>query len=105
MKAPPLGKPPKRNERPNEIPKIHKMSETGRLKLEYERQMRTNEIVVTSAEPPRAKIEKSGYVKPRQRRRIPRLSPPCRRFNGMTRFESPLIKERIAGAMLANKTL
>ena len=76
MKAPPLGKPPKRNERPNEIPKIHKMSETGRLKLEYERQMSTNEIVVTSAEPPRAKIEKSGYVKPRQRRRIPRLSPP-----------------------------
>lgn len=34
INAPPLGKPPKRNESPNEIPKIHKISETGKLKLE-----------------------------------------------------------------------
>lgn len=62
-------------------------------------------MVVTRAEPPRAKIENRGYVKPRQRRRIPRLSPPWRIFNGIIRFESPLMKARTAGAMLANKTL
>ena len=61
-KAPPAGMPPSRNERPNERPKIQRISDTGMLKLEYERQIKIKEILVTSAEPPRAKIENIGYV-------------------------------------------
>ena len=67
--------------------------------------MRIKPIVVTRAEPPRAKIEKSGKEKPPQRRLIPRLSFPWRIVNGKTRFASPLIRERKAGAILAYKTL
>ncbi len=59
-KAPPEGIPPRRNESPNESPKIHKISVTGILRLEYERHIKMNEIVVTRAEPPRAKIENIG---------------------------------------------
>ena len=60
IKAPPEGIPPKRQERPNERPKIQRISATGMLKLEYERQIRINEIVETSAVPPRAKIVNNG---------------------------------------------
>ena len=59
-KAPPEGIPPSRKESPNESPKIHRISVTGMLKLEYERQIKINEIVVTRAEPPRAKIANIG---------------------------------------------
>ena len=34
IKAPPVGSPPKRNESPNEIPKIQKTSVSGMLKVE-----------------------------------------------------------------------
>ena len=76
INAPPEGIPPKRNESPNESPKIHKISESGMFKLEYERQIKIKEAEATNAEPPRAKIEKSGNVKPPARRLIPRLSAP-----------------------------
>ena len=59
-KAPPEGKPPSRKESPKERPKIQRISVIGILRLEYERQIRINEIVVTRAEPPRAKIENKG---------------------------------------------
>ena len=56
----PEGIPPSRKDNPNESPKIHRISVTGMLRLEYERQIRIKEIVVTSADPPRAKIENIG---------------------------------------------
>ena len=61
-KAPPEGMPPSRKESPKESPKIQRISVTGILRLEYERQIKIKEILVTSAEPPRAKIENIGYV-------------------------------------------
>ena len=60
IKAPPEGIPPKRKESPNESPKIQMISAKGMLKLEYERQIKINEIEATRAEPPRAKIENNG---------------------------------------------
>ena len=63
-------------ERPKERPKIQKISTKGILKLEYERQIKIKEIDATRAEPPLAKIENSGYVNPRKRRLIPKLSAP-----------------------------
>ena len=59
-KAPPDGIPPSRNESPNDRLKIHRISVTGILRLEYERQIKIKEIVVTNAEPPRAKIANIG---------------------------------------------
>ena len=59
-KAPPAGIPPSRKESPNERPKIQRISVTGILKLEYERHIKMKDIVVTRAEPPRAKIENIG---------------------------------------------
>ena len=62
-KTPPTAKFPSANEVMNEIVKIQSTSNKVKPRLEYERKIITKHIVVTSAAPPRPKIEKSGSEK------------------------------------------
>ena len=81
-KVPPVGMLPSTNESKNDKEVSHNKSKKPMLRLEYERHIRIKLTIVTSDDPPRAKIENNGAEKAFILRCSPRLSLPCRIIRG-----------------------